>query len=137
MLVQPHLNFDGRCDQAIAFYRTALDAELTHLVRYKDLPVDAELPKPSAELDAKVCHAALRLGETTILLTDGRNLGKPTFHGMMLSLQVGNDAQAKQCYEALLNGGRAVMPLGRTFFSSSFGMVTDRFGVGWMVMVPR
>lgn len=137
MLIQPHLNFDGRCDEAIAFYRTALGAQLTMLLRYKEVPVepDTQKWKPSPEIAEKVCHAALRVGETVILLSDGRSLGKPTFNGIMLSLNVQSDAEAKQFFAALSDGGTVFMPLGKTFFSSSFGMVTDRFGVYWMVFV--
>ncbi|NNM86911.1 MAG: VOC family protein [Phycisphaerae bacterium] len=139
MLIQPHLNFEGRCDEAIAFYRMALGAQVTMLMRYKDIPVDpdSKICKPSAESAEKVCHAALRVGETVISLTDGRNLGKPVFNGIMLSLSVRNDAEARQFYTALSTGGTVVVPLGKTFFSSSFGMVTDRFGVCWMVLVAH
>ena len=137
MLIQPHLNFDGRCDEAIAFYRTALGAQLTMLLRHKEVPVDPDSQKwkPSPEIGEKVCHAALRVGETVILLSDGRSLGKPTFNGIMLSLNVQSDAEARQFFTALSDGGAVFMPLGKTFFSSSFGMVTDRFGVHWMVYV--
>ena len=137
MFIQPYLNFEGRCDEAVAFYRAALGAEVTSLMRYKEIPVDPDsnTGKPSPESSEKICHAALRVGETVILLSDGRNRGNPTFNGIMLSLSVRDVAEAKKFFTALSDGGTIFMPLGKTFFSSSFGMVTDRFGVCWMVIV--
>ena len=137
MFIQPHLNFEGRCDEAISFYRSALGAQLIMLLRYKDVPVDPDTQKwkPSPDIGEKVCHAALRVSETVILLSDGRNLGKPTFNGIMLSLNVQNDVEAEEYFAALSDGGSVFMPLGKTFFSSNFGMVSDRFGVHWMVYV--
>ena len=135
MFIQPHLNFEGRCDEAIAFYRSALGAELTMRMRYKEVPVDpnSQAWGPSPECGEKVCHASLSVGETVIFMSDGRNRGNPTFNGIMLSLSVRDVAQARQFFTALSDGGSVFMPLGKTFFSPSFGMVTDRFGVCWMV----
>ena len=109
------------------------------LLRYKEIPSDPDPQKckPSPELGEKVCHAAVRVGETVILVSDGRNLGNPTFKGIMLSLNVQSDAEAKEYFTALSNGGAVFMPLEKTFFSSSFGMVADRFGVPWMVHVVQ
>jgi PhnB protein len=139
MFIQPHLNFEGRCDEAISFYRTALGAQVLMLLRYKEIPSDPDPQKwkPSPDLGEKVCHAAVRVGETVILVSDGRNLGNPTFKGIMLSLNVQSDAEAKEYFTALSNGGSVFMPLEKTFFSSSFGMVADRFGVHWMVHVVQ
>jgi PhnB protein len=135
MQVQPYLFFDGRCEEALEFYRSALGAEVTMLMRFKDSPDPAMLP-PGGE--SKVMHAAFRVGETTILASDGRCLGRPSFEGFALSLTVPDDAQAERLFASLADSGQVQMPLTKTFFSSSFGMVADRFGVSWMIYVaPR
>ena len=137
MFVQPYVNFDGCCEEAIAFYRKALGAEVVMLMRFKDFPVEpgSTANRPLPEFAERVMHACLRIGNSTICVSDGRNQGKATFRGIMLSLSVDHDAEAARIYAALSDGGTVTMPLARTFFSSSFGMVTDRFGVGWMVAV--
>ena len=135
MQVQSYLFFDGRCEEAIEFYRTVLGAELTMLMRFKDSPEPHEpgMCPPGAE--NKVMHASLRIGDTTVMASDGRCLGQPDFHGFALSLTAPDDAEAERLFTALADGGQVQMPLAKTFFSSRFGMVADRFGVGWMVIV--
>ena len=135
MQVQPYLFFDGRCEEAVEFYRKTLGAEVTMLMRFKDSPephAPGMIP-PGAE--DKVMHASLRIGETTVLASDGRCLGRPNFQGFSLSLTVPDDAEATRRFAALADGGKVQMPLAKTFFSSRFGMVADRFGVSWMVYV--
>ncbi len=135
MLVQPYLFFDGRCEEAIAFYRRGLGAEVVMQMRYNDSP-DPPAPgmvPPGAE--NKVMHAALRVGEAMVLMSDGRCLGTPNFQGFALSLTVADEAEADRLFAALSDGGEVRMPLGKTFFSPRFGMVADRFGVLWMVYV--
>jgi len=141
MQVQPYLFFDGRCDEAIAFYRDTLDAEVTMLMRFKDAPPSPPGGTDPAPCDAaisgdKVMHASLRIGETQILASDGHCLGQPNFQGFGLSITVADDAAATRRYQALADGGQVVMPLGKTFFASQFGMVADRFGVTWMIISP-
>ena len=133
-VVQPYLFFDGRCEEAIEFYRQALGAEVNMLMRYKDSP---EPPPPGcAPPDSnKVMHANLRIGETQVMASDGRCTGKPKFEGFALSLTVKTEAAADKAFKALADGGEIQMPLAKTFFSARFGMVTDRFGVMWMVLV--
>jgi PhnB protein len=134
-IVQPYLFFDGRCDEAIDFYRKALDAEVTTLLRFKDSP---EPPQPGMcppGSDDKVMHANLRIGETMVMASDGRCGGRPSFEGFALSLSVPTEAEADRLFAALANGGQVQMPLAKTFFSPSFGMVSDRFGVSWMILV--
>ena len=80
-------------------------------------------------------HAGLRIGDTTVLASDGECLGKPSFQGFALSLALPNDSEADRLFAALADGGKVQMPLAKTFFSSRFGMVADRFGVPWMVYV--
>lgn len=137
MQVQPYLFFDGRCEEAIEFYRQAIGAEVGMLMRFKDAPPDAcpEGAMP-AGVENKVMHAALKIGGTTVMASDGRNTGNPNFQGFALSLDAANDAEAKRLFDALSDGGEVRMPLDKTFFASSFGMVADKFGVGWMVIVP-
>ena len=136
MQVQPYLFFEGRCEEAIAFYRRTLGADVTMLMRYKDSP---EPPQPGMlppGAENKVMHASLRLGDTTVLASDGRCGGHSSFQGFSLSLTAANDAEAKRLFAALADGGQVQMPLTKTFFASIFGMVADRFGVSWMVYVP-
>ena len=134
MHVQPYLFFDGRCEEAIDFYRRALGAEVNMLMRYKDCPEPAQpgMVPPGAE--NKVMHASFRVGETEVMASDGQCLGKPSFQGFSLSIAAANDAEADRLFAALADGGQVQMPLNKTFFASRFGMVADRFGVGWMVI---
>jgi PhnB protein len=135
MQIQPYLFFDGRCEEAIKFYRKALGAEVSMLVRIKDSP---EPPQPGMcppGSENKVMHAAFRVGETTLMASDGRCSGKPVFQGFSLSLTAPNEAEAERLFAALGDGGQVQMPLAKTFFSPRFGMVADRFGVSWMIIV--
>jgi len=131
-MIQPYLFFEGRCQEALEFYRRALGAEVTALMPYKDSP-DPAMVQPGAE--DKVMHASFRIGETTVLASDGRCGGHPTFQGFALSLTVANEAEAERLFKALVDGGQMTMPLTTTFFSPRFGMTADRFGVSWMVYV--
>ena len=137
MLVQPYLFFDGRCEEAVDFYRKALGAEVTALMRYKDCP---DTPPPGTVApgsENKVMHASLRIGDTTVMASDGRCQGQPSFQGFSLSVTVPNEAEAHRVFGALADHGKVSMPLTKTFFSPRFGMVSDRFGVGWMVIVAH
>ena len=137
MQVQPYLFFDGRCEEALDFYRKTLGAEVTGLMRFKDSPE----PMPPGAIppgaENKVMHAAVRIGDTTVMASDGRCMGKPNFQGIALSLTMPNDAEAERVFASLSDGGQVQMPLAKTFFSSRFGMVGDRFGVGWMILVAQ
>jgi PhnB protein len=133
--VQPYLFFDGRCEEAIEFYKRALGAEVTMLMRVKECPephAPGTLPPGS---ENKVMHAAFRIGGSTLLASDGRCLGRPTFAGFSLSLSAADEAEAERWFAALAKGGKTDQPLSKTFFSPSFGMLTDRFGVQWMIVV--
>jgi PhnB protein len=130
MQIQPYLFFNGRCDEAIDFYRSVVGAEVTALMRYKDSP------EPTSHgVGEKVMHASLRIGDTTVLVSDGRCSGQLSFQGFALSLTVADDAEAERLFAALGDGGQVQTPLTKTFFSSKFGMVTDRFGVLWIIYV--
>jgi PhnB protein len=134
MTIEPYLFFNGHCQEAIEFYQNALGAEVSMLMRYKDSP---EPPPPGmvpAGWDNKIMHSHLRVGNANIMASDGGSEGL-NFQGFSLSLAVANEAEAKRVFEALSDGGQVRMPLTKTFWSPCFGMVADRFGVGWMVTV--
>lgn len=135
MQVQPYLFFDGRCEEGLEYYRMALGAKVEMMMRYKESP---EAPPPGRVppgFDDKVMHASLRIGDAVVMASDDCT-GKPTFRGFSLSLTAPDEAKAEKLFAALADGGRVQMPLGKTFFSPAFGMVADRFGVSWMVIVP-
>jgi PhnB protein len=135
MQVQPYLFFDGRSEEAVEFYRSALGAEVTMLMRFKDSPEPCEPGMVPPGAGDKVMHMSFRIGDTTVLASDARCEGRPSFQGFSLSLTVPNDAEAEQLFVSLADGGQVQMPLTKTFFSSRFGMVADRFGVSWMIYV--
>jgi PhnB protein len=137
MKVQAYLSFDGRTEEAFEFYRTALGAEMTMLMRFKDCPVplDPNMVRPGTE--NKIMHMQFQIGETVIMASDGRCQGEAKFQGVSLSLTVPTDAEAQQRFAALAAGGSVHMPLAKTFFASLFGIVADKFGVQWMVLVGQ
>lgn len=126
MQVQPYLNFDGRCQEALDFYKKAIGAKVDTLMRWKDSPDQSMTTPHNAD---KVVHAQFQVGETTLMASDGRNAGKPDFQGFSLSITTGSEAEADRMFAALADGGQVQMPLGKTFFSPRFGMVADKFGV--------
>ncbi|MEY4345245.1 MAG: hypothetical protein RL032_1077 [Pseudomonadota bacterium] len=134
MKVEPYLFFNGRCEEAIAFYQQALGAEVTLQMRMNEAP---DPPPPGAlpeGFENKIMHANLRIGEMNLMVSDGNSDMQPSFKGFTLSLGVDDAAQAERAFNALAVGGKVVMPLGKTFWSPCFGMLEDRFGVGWMVI---
>ena len=137
MQVQPYLFFDGRCEEAVEFYRTKLGAEVQNLMRFRDSPQPHQpgMIPPGAE--NKVMHTSLRIGDTTVMASDGRCQGQPNFQGFALSLTAANDAEADRWFAALGDGGQVQMPLAKTFFASRFGMLADRFGVSWMIIAGQ
>lgn len=135
MQVFSYLFFDGKADEAIAFYGSALGAKVEGLMRFKEAPEQPDQCDGQVNDPEKVMHANLKIGDTTVLLSDGRCTGQPKFDGFGLALTVRDDHEAKRLFSSLADGGQVQMPLAKTFFSSNFGMVTDRFGVAWMVMV--
>jgi PhnB protein len=135
MAIEPYLFFNGRCEEAIEFYKKALGAEVLMMMRFKESP---EPPPPGmlpAGFEDKVMHASLRIGDTTVMASDGCSMAQPNFEGFSLSLAVATEAEADRRFAALAEGGQVQMPLAKTFWSPRFGMVKDRFGVGWMVSV--
>ena len=134
MQVQPYLDFNGRCDEALEFYKKAIGAKVGMLMRWKDSP-DKSMSTP--ENADKVMHSQFSVGDTTVMASDGRCTGKPSFQGIMLSITVDSEAQADKLFNGLAEGGKVTMPMGKTFFAPRFGMVADKFGVGWMILVAQ
>lgn len=133
MQIQPYLVFEGRCEEAIEFYKKALGAKVELMMRFKDAP---EGPPPAPAVKDKVMHATLKIGDTTVMASDGRMQGKPAFQGFALTVEVKSKAEAERAFNALADGGQVNAPLAKTFFAEAFGMVADRFGVAWMVIQP-
>ncbi|HEY7221963.1 MAG TPA: VOC family protein [Candidatus Binatia bacterium] len=137
MNVEPYLFFNGRCEEAIDFYKKALGAEVAMLMRFKDSP---EPPPPGmlpAGSDNKIMHAKMSIGDATVMASDGRCTGKTEFQGFGLAIHAANAADAEKKFKALADGGHVQMPLAKTFWAALFGMVADRFGVLWMIVVEH
>ncbi len=132
MPVTPYLFFDGRCEEALEFYKKTLGAKVEMMMRFKEAPDPSMCSRGS---ENKIMHACFRLGDAAIMASDGRNQGKPKFEGFALSINPKDEADAARTFGALAEGGQVQMPLSKTFFAKSFGMVADRFGVGWMIIV--
>jgi PhnB protein len=135
MQVQPYLFFDGRCEEAIEFYKKAIGAKVEMLMRFKESPDPDHSAGPG--MGEKVMHSTFRVGDASIHASDGRCRGAPTFQGFALSVTAESEAEAERVFAALAEGGQVQMPLTKTFFSPRFGMAADRFGVSWMVMAAR
>ncbi|MFM9995995.1 MAG: VOC family protein [Phycisphaerales bacterium] len=133
-IVQPYLFFGGRCEEALAFYGSALGARVEMLLRFSESPEPAPPGVLQPGFENKVMHSSFRIGDTTVKASDGCH-ETSSFSGFSLSLAVPTAAEADRAFAALAEGGRVTMPLAKTFWSPRFGMVTDRFGVGWMVSV--
>jgi PhnB protein len=131
MHVQPYLFFDGRAQEALDFYKDAVGAQITALMRFGEAPDQSQI-KP--ETKDKVMHGAFKIGDTEVLISDGNNKGTPKFDGFALTIQCKDAAEAERLFNALGKGGEVSMPLGKTFFAKSFGMLKDKFGVHWMVI---
>ena len=138
MHIQPYLFFEGRCEEALAFYRERLGAELTMLMRFAESPDPETARMVPPEAGDKVMHAELRIGETVIMASDGRCSGQPAFAGagFSLALNVSDAATAERLFAALGEGGQVQMPMAATFYAERFGVVADRFGVSWMIVGP-
>jgi len=141
MQVKSYLSFEGRCEEALEFYKKAVGAEVKALMRFRENPDFQNGAPPEGCLgpgaEDKVMHSEFRIGETTLMATDGMNSGKANFAGTSQALLVASADEADRCFNALSEGGQVMMPLAKTFCSEKFGMTTDRFGVPWMIVVDR
>ena len=134
MTVLTYLFLDGRAEEAIEFYKKTIGAEVTMLMKFKESPDQSHTP---AGGDDKVMHAVFKVGDTPIMISDGMNKGSPKFDGFALSISAKDVPQAQKYFNALGEGGEVTMPLEKTFFAKTFGMLKDKFGVHWMVGVPN
>jgi PhnB protein len=133
MHIQAYLFFDGRCEEALEFYRAVLGAEITTRMYFRDNP-DAEGAMVAPEMQDKIMHASFRIGDSTLMASDGQCLGQANFRGFSLTLSVADAEAADRLFAALGDGGQIQMPMAETFFSPRFGMIADRFGVSWMIL---
>ena len=134
MNVQPYVFFDGKCEEALEFYKGAIGAKVDMMMRFKEAPDQSQMQPNTGE---KVMHAAFHVGTTQVLASDGHGAGKPSFQGFGLALNAKNDAEAEKLFTAVGKGGQVLQPLTKTFFASKFGMVSDKFGIMWMVMAEE
>jgi PhnB protein len=135
LLVQPYLFFGGRCEEALEFYRKTIGAEVQMLMRFGESPEPPPGLAPGNE--NKVMHASFRVGESTLMASDGRCQGEPNFDGFTLSIVAPDETEADRVFNALAEGGKVEMPMMKTFWAPKFGMLEDRFGLGWMVSVEH
>jgi PhnB protein len=138
MYIQPYLSFEGRCEEALEFYKKAVGAQVEVMMRFKEAPAEGGMsdegcagPMPPGD---KIMHSSFRVGDSIVMATDGMASGKTEFKGTSLALSVKDDAEARRLFDALSDGGAVLQPLMKTFFASSFGMVADKFGVCWMIV---
>jgi PhnB protein len=132
--ITPYLFFSGRCEEALDFYKRALGAEVIQVMRFHESPDPVPEGMLQPGFENKIMHSAFRIQGTTMMASDGCN-DQAKFNGFSLALTLGDENQAKQYFFALSEGGTVVMPIGPTFWSPCYGIVTDAFGVQWMVMV--
>ena len=134
MHVQTYVYGDGRSEEMLSFYKQAVGAQITMLMKFKEAPDQSQMSPGSAE---KIMHAAFKIGETDIMISDGMNKGNPKFDGFALTIQAKDPVEAEKYFKGLTNGGEVTMPLAETFFAKSFGMLRDKFGVNWMVIASK
>ncbi len=134
MKVEPYLSFEGRCQEAIDFYKKVLGAKVEMVMHFKDAPEGQPSGTCPPEMANKVMHASMKIGDSVVMATDGHCTGKSNFTGTSLTITASSDAEAEKVFAALGDGGKVSMPMAKTFFASRFGMVSDRFGVPWMVI---
>ena len=134
-MAMPYLFFDGRCEEALEYYRRTLGAEVQMMMRFKDSPEPARCPDGTRPPADKVMHACVRVGNGTLMASDGMTYGgKPSFQGFSLSYEAKDEADARRRFDALAKDGQVQMPMAETFFAKAFGAVQDKFGVSWMVI---
>ena len=137
MKVEPYLFLEGRTEEALAFYTRALGAKVEISMRYSDSPspVPQQMLPPGGA--GKIMHSSFTVGDSRIMASDGHVEGEANFTSFSLSITVETEAQARRMFDALAaEGGQVRSPLQKTFFSPCFGMVQDKFSVGWMLLVP-
>ncbi|MFN2426994.1 MAG: VOC family protein [Candidatus Binatia bacterium] len=134
MQVHPYLFFHGRCEEAVEFYTKSLGAHDVELMRFSDSPEPTPPDMLAPGYDNKIMHGQFKVGDLVVMVSDGSRESAQTFAGFALALSVPTEADADRVFNALADGGKVGMPLAKTFWSPRFGMLSDRFGVDWMVM---
>jgi len=130
--VQPYLFFNGNCEEALAFYKQTVGGQVDFMMRYKESPEPMPGMKPG--FDDKIMHVTFRIGDSTLMAADDC-MSERKFDGFSLSLALPTEADARRAFDALAASGQVIMPLMKTFWSPCFGMLADKFGLGWMVTV--
>jgi PhnB protein len=136
MDVQPYLSFEGRAQEALDFYKSAIGATVDMVMHFKEAPPEMQA-QMSPESKDKIMHAAFHIGKTQLFVSDGHCTGKPTFSGITLTINATSNGEAEKLFGALGKGGQTTMPMSETFFAHRFGMLADKFGVNWMVLNPK
>ncbi len=133
-LVGTYLFFDGRCEEALEFYRKAVNAQVDLMMRFKDSPQPLPPGFVPPGYENKVMHSTFHIGQSILQASDEPQHGAK-FGAFSLSLTVSTESEADRAFDALAEGGKVILPLGKTFWSPRFGMLADRFGLRWMVNV--
>jgi PhnB protein len=135
MNTYPYLNFEGKCEEAITFYKKAIGAEVVMLMRHGESPEAAPPGMLPPGSENKVMHAEIQIGQSKMMMTDGTCKGTASFNGITINITVDAESEADPLFNSLADGGKITMPLCKTFFAKRFGMLIDRFGLPWMVYV--
>jgi PhnB protein len=137
MPVEPYLNFQGRCEEAVEFYKKAVGAEVEMMMRFNESPEPSDPNMVAPGSENKVMHASVRIAKSRIMASDCENSGNASFVGVSLALSLPTEAAVEKAFHALSEGGQVHVPLTKTFFSSKFGVLADKFGVSWMLVVEE
>ena len=134
--VNVYLTFNGNCKEAFDFYKSVFGGEFPYVGTFRDMPQDAQHPMPEAELD-RIMHISLPISKETMLMGSdtGGEWANSFSQGNNFSISINTDDRAKadEFFNALSNGGTVGMPMNETFWGDYFGMVTDKFGISWMI----
>ncbi len=137
-IINAYLHFKGNCEEAFNFYKSVFGGEFCYLGRFKEIPSQDGTPKISEEMENKILHISLPISKETVLMgsdtTDGEWESR-YFKGNNISLQICTETkdEADRLFSSLLEGGQVVMPLVYAFWGDYFGMLTDKFGINWMI----
>ncbi len=132
--IHPYLIFSGRCEEALEFYKSALGATIDMVMRFSESPDPTPEGMLQPGFENKIMHSSFHVGENMIMASDGCGDTVPFNGCFSLSISLSSEKEVDRVFNALADGGEIRMAPGKTFWSSRFGMVKDRFGVGWMVM---
>jgi PhnB protein len=134
--INPYLTFNGTCEEAFNFYKSVFGGKFTYLGRFSEMPPMEGMPVPESE-KKKIMHVSLPISSETILMGSDSSdaFGKATVTGNNFSVSISapNTAKADKLFNGLAEGGQVTMPMNKTFWGSYFGMLTDKFGIQWMI----